>query len=163
MVGAFVAFTDVWHGDPGKGYGRIWNVYKAIIENFGTKGFGASMLSGIFHVPWLPWFNRWEALNIEEVLHTETVERTVGYGLTQADVRDVLDRIRAPVLVVQGGQDWEGRPADIEADESLRLLRDQIPGLEVAIVPDTHPGYVLAHKPEECARAVRAFLARHPL
>ncbi len=163
LLGAFIAYTDVWHGDPGKSYAKIWPVYNAIVENFGTTGFGARMLAGIFHVPWLPWFNDWEAGNIEEVLHPETVELTVGYGLTKADVRADVAGVRAPVLVLQGGQDYEGRPLDPASDASLRLMRDGIPGLEVEIVPDSHPGYVLAHKPEVCAELARSFLARHPL
>jgi pimeloyl-ACP methyl ester carboxylesterase len=164
LVAGFVAYTDVWSGDEGKSYGKIWPVYKAIVDNFGTKGFGASMLAGIFHVPWLPWFNAWEAGNIEEVLHPETVERTVGYGLTKADVRDELERIQAPVLVLQGAQDYEGRTLDPDKDASLALMRERIPGgVEEFMIPDSHPGYVLAHKPEECARAARSFLAKHPL
>ena len=160
MVGAFVAFSDVWSGAV-PAYAKIWEVYRTIVEEFGTKGFGARMLTGIFAVPWLPWFAEWEAKNIEEVLHPETVAATVGYGLTQADVRDELPRITAPVLVLQGGQGWEGESLDLEADESLRLLRGGITDLEIAIIPDSHPGYVLAHKPEECARAVRGFIGRH--
>jgi pimeloyl-ACP methyl ester carboxylesterase len=126
-------------------------------------GFGARMLSGLFYVPWLPWFNEWEARNIEEVLHPETVEHTVGYGLTKADVRADVARVRVPVLVLQGSQDYEGRPLDPEADASLRLMRDAIPGLEVVTIPDSHPAYVLAHKPEECVAVARRFLERHPL
>jgi pimeloyl-ACP methyl ester carboxylesterase len=162
MIGAFVAFSDVWSGAV-PAYGKIWEVYRTIVEQFGTKGFGARMLTGIFAVPWLPWFAEWEAKNIEEVLHPETVAATVGYGLTQADVRDELSRIRAPVMVLQGGQGWEGEPLDLEADESLTLMREGIDGLEVVIIPDSHPGYVLAHKPEECAGAANIFLSRYPL
>jgi pimeloyl-ACP methyl ester carboxylesterase len=163
MLGAFIAYTDVWHGDEGKSYARIWPVYKSIVDNFGTKGYGARMLAGIFYVPWLPWFNDWEARNIEEVLHPETVEHTVGYGLTKADVRSDVPRVRAPVLVLQGDQDYEGRTVDPETDQSLRLMQEGIPDLELVTIQESHPGYVLAHKPSECAAAARDFLKKHPL
>jgi pimeloyl-ACP methyl ester carboxylesterase len=163
MVGAFVAYTDVWHGDEGKSYAKIWPIYQAIVDNVGTTGFGARMLAGIFHLPWLPWFSDWEAKNIEEVLHPETVEHTVGYGLTKADVRDDLKRIKAPVLVLQSNQDFEGRPLDPDRDYSLGLMRAKILGLQEAVVPDSHPGYLLAHKPHECAEIAREFLASHKL
>src|SRR5262245_54770905 len=162
-VGALITYTDVWYGDEGKSYAKIWPVYKAIVDNFGTKGFGAHMLAGIFYVPWLPWFSEWEAKNIEEVLHPETVEYTVGYGLTEADVRDELERVKAPVLVFQGGHDYEGRTRDASTDYSLGLMRERILDFQEVTIPETHPGYVLAHKPVECARIAREFLADHPL
>jgi pimeloyl-ACP methyl ester carboxylesterase len=159
-VGGFVGYTDTWAGDPAKAYDRIWNVYRAIVENFGTKGIGARMLAGIFDVP-VPWFAAWEARNVEEVLHPETVAATVGYGLTQADVRDDLERIEAPMLVVQGDLGWAG--GKVAGDASLALMRERVRNLEVVVIPDAHPQYVLVQKPEECAAAVTAFLARHPL
>ena len=162
-TGAVVTYSDVWHGDPAKGYAQIWNVYRAIVENFGTTGFGARVLANIFDVSETSWFGTWEAANIEDVLHPETVEWTVGYGLQHADVRDDLARIRAPTLVLQGNRSWDGRPLDEAQDESLALMRERIPALEVATIPDAHPAYVLVQKPQECARAVRAFLGRHPL
>jgi 3-oxoadipate enol-lactonase len=159
-VGAFVGYTDTWAGDPAKSYDRIWNVYRAIVDNFGTRGIGARMLAGIFDVP-VPWFAAWEARNVEEVLHPETVAVTVGYGLTCADVRDDLGRIRAPVLVIQGDGGWAG-DAPVE-DASLELMRERLPSLEVTVVPGAHPQYVLVQKPAECAQAAVAFLRRHPL
>lgn len=159
-VGAFVGYTDTWAGDPAKAYDRIWNVYRAIAENFGTKGVGARMLAGIFDVP-LPWFAAWEARNIEEVLHPETVAATVGYGLTRADVRDDLSRIRAPMLVLQGDLGWAG--GRVEEDASLELMRERVAGLEVVVIPDSHPQYVLVQRPEACAAAATAFFAEHPL
>jgi pimeloyl-ACP methyl ester carboxylesterase len=161
-VGAVVGYTDVWAGDPAKAYGRIWNVYATVIENFGTTGFGARMLAGLFDVP-LSWFAAWEARNVEEVVHADTVERTVGYCLTQADVRAELPRIQAPFLVLQGDTGWAGERVDPEDDPSLQLMREAIAHLEVTVIPDTHAGYVLAQQPRECAKAVRAFLAAHPL
>ena len=161
-VGAIAGYTDIWAGDPAKAYGRIWNVYAAIIENFGTTGFGARMLSGIFDVP-LPWFPAWEARNVEEVVHPDTVERTVGYCLTEADVRAELPRIAAPFLVLQGDVGWAGERVDPEQDPSLRLLRQSLPQLELAVIPGAHAAYVLAQRPRECADALLAFLAAHPL
>ncbi|HJU48392.1 MAG TPA: alpha/beta hydrolase [Gaiellaceae bacterium] len=158
-VGRFVAYTDVWAGDEAKRYAAIWNVYRAIVESFGTTGFGARLLSKIFDVPWLPWFTVWEEENIAQVLHPETVAATVGYCLTQADVRGDLERISAPTLVLQGDHGWDGQPLRAEDDESLALMRERIADLRVVTIPESHPGYVIAHKPQECARAVRAFLA----
>jgi pimeloyl-ACP methyl ester carboxylesterase len=161
-VGAVVGYTDVWAGDPSKAYGRIWNVYRAIIENFGTTGFGARMLTGIFDVP-LPWFPAWEARNVEEVVHADTAARTVGYCLTEADVRDDLPGIRAPFLVVQGDIGWAGERVDPDDDPSLEVMRQAMPQLEVAVIPGAHAGYVLAQRPQECAETMLEFLRRHPL
>ncbi len=158
-VGRFVAYTDVWAGDEAKQYARIWNVYRAIVESFGTTGFGARLLSKMFDVPWLPWFTEWEEENIAQVLHPETVAATVGYCLTEADVRDDLERIAVPTLVLQGDHGWDGKPLRPEDDLSLALMQERIADLRVATIPDSHPGYVIAHKPEECARLVRDFLA----
>jgi pimeloyl-ACP methyl ester carboxylesterase len=162
-VGALATYTDVWHGDEVKGYGRIWNVYKAIVENFGTTGFGARVLANIFDISNLPWFAQWEARNIEEVLHRETVEHTVGYGLTQADVRDDLGGVQAPTLVVQGALGWDGSPVEESEDPSLALIRERIPKVEVVTIPDAHPGYVLVQQPEAVSTAVARFFERHPL
>ena len=162
-VGALATYTDVWHGDPVKGYGRIWNVYRPIVENFGTVGFGARVLANIFDVSNLPWFARWEARNIEEVLHPETVDDTVGYGLTRADVRDELSSVRSPTLVVQGALGWDGSAVEESDDPSLNLIRERIPGVEVATIPDAHPGYVLVQQPETVAASVHRFIERHPL
>lgn len=163
MVGALVTYTDVWAGDEAKGYARIWNVYGAIVENFGTTGFGARVLANIFDVSDVPWFGTWEANNIEEVLHPETVATTVGYGCLHADVREDLWRIKAPTLIVQGNHTWDGEVLEMTDDSSLQLIRERIAHVEVAVIPDTHPAYVLVQKPEECAGAVRAFLGRHSL
>jgi len=161
-VGAVAGYTDIWAGDPAKAYDRIWNVYSAIIENFGTTGFGARMLTGIFDVP-LPWFAAWEARNVEEVVHEDTAARTVGYCLTEADVRAELSRIRAPFLVVQGDVGWAGERVDPDEDPSLELMRKAMPQLEVVVIEGAHAGYVLAQEPKRCAGTVLDFLRRHPL
>jgi pimeloyl-ACP methyl ester carboxylesterase len=96
-------------------------------------------------------------------VHTDTAARTVGYCLTEADVRDELSRIRAPFLVVQGDIGWAGARVDPDDDPSLTLMREAMPQLEVAVIPDAHAGYVLAQQPRECAQRVLAFLRRHPL
>jgi pimeloyl-ACP methyl ester carboxylesterase len=162
-LGALVTYTDVWAGDPQKRYPEIWEVYSAIVRNFGTTGFGARVLANVFDVSDVPWFGRWEARNIEEVLHPETVDRTVGYCLNDADVRDDLAGIRAPTLVLMGDRTWDGRTIDPADDGSLQLMRERVPDLDAHLVPDAHPGYVAVQKPEEFAAAARAFLARHPL
>lgn len=162
-LGAYVTYTDVWAGDPQKSYPKIWRVYSAIADNFGTVGFGARVLANVFDVSDLPWFGRWEARNIEEVLHPETVSATVGYCLTEADVRDDLASIRAPTLVLQGERTWDGRTIDTSDDPSLTLMRERIPQLELALIADAHPGYVAAQKPKEYATAARRFFDTHRL
>jgi 3-oxoadipate enol-lactonase len=161
-IGALITYTDVWAGDPAKGYPQIWEVYSAIVRNFGTTGFGARVLANIFDVSDIPWFARWEARNIEETLHPETVAATVGYCLTEADVRDDLPRIKAPALVVQGDRTWDGRTHSVEDDASIALMRSHL-DLEVVNIAGAHPAYVVIQEPRACADAVRGFLSQHPL
>ena len=157
-VNRFVGYTDVWAGDPSKGYDKIWKVYGTAIETFGTTGFGARLLTGMFSVPWLPWFPDWEAENLAATMHPDTAAATAGYCLTEADVRDDLDAIRVPALVLQGDYGWDAKPLPPAADYSLQEMQRRIPGLRTEVIPESHPGYVIAHKPDECARIVRAFL-----
>ncbi len=157
-VDRFVGYTDVWAGDPSKGYDKIWKVYGTAIETFGTTGFGARLLTGMFSVPWLPWFPDWEAENLAATMHPDTAAATAGHCLTEADVRDDLDAIRVPSLVLQGDYGWDAKPLAPADDHSLQEMRRRIPGLRTEVIPESHPGYVIAHKPEECARIVRAFL-----
>jgi pimeloyl-ACP methyl ester carboxylesterase len=163
LVGAVVTYNDVWAGDPAMAYDRVWAVYRTIVEQFGTTGLGARMLAGSFGVSDPPWFLDWEAANIEEASHPETVEALVGYGCLHADVRDDLASIEAPVLVLRGEQGWDGAVLDERDDASLRLMRERIPGLEVATVAGAHPGYAVVQRPRECAAIVREFLVRHPI
>ena len=163
LVGAVITYNDVWSGDPLMAYDRVWNVYQAIVENFGTTGLGARMLAGIFGVTDPPWFLDWEALNVEQVSRLETVEATTGYGCLHADVREDLAHITAPTLVLRGDQSWDGSLLDESADASLQLMRERVPRIEVATVPDAHPAYVIMQKPRECAEIALAFLGRHPL
>jgi pimeloyl-ACP methyl ester carboxylesterase len=160
-VAALVTYTDVWAGDPLKAYPQIWEVYGAIARNFGTTGFGARVLANVFDVSDVPWFGAWEARNIEQVLHPETVAATVGHCLLRADVRDDLAGIVAPTLVVQGGRTWDGRDVDPAADPSLALMRERIPQLELASIPDAHPAYVFVQEPVHVAAAATAFLDAH--
>jgi pimeloyl-ACP methyl ester carboxylesterase len=162
-VGALLTYSDVWAADPAKGYPKIWEVYGAITRNFGTTGFGARVLASVFDVSELPWFGRWEGRNIEDVLHPETVEATVGYCLTAADVRDDLAAIAAPIRLLQGGRAWDGEDLPLADDPSYAVMRERIPQLEVARIPDAHPAYVLAQRPVEAAREAAAFFAAHPL
>jgi len=163
LVGAVVTYNDVWAGDPRMAYDRIWVVYRTIVEQFGTTGLGARMLAGSFGVSDPPWFLDWETANVEEVSHPETVEALVGYGCLHADVRDDLAAIEAPVLVLRGEFGWDGTILDERDDPSLGLMRERIPGLEVATVPGAHPGYAVVQRPRECAAIVREFLGRHPM
>jgi len=95
-------------------------------------------------------------------MHPATATATAGYCLTEADVRDDLDAIRVPSLVLQGDYGWDAKPLEPSADYSLQEMQKRMPGLRTAVIPDSHPGYVIAHKPEECARIVRAFLREEP-
>ncbi|UGS33899.1 alpha/beta fold hydrolase [Capillimicrobium parvum] len=162
-VGAYVTYTDVWARDPQKGYPQIWEVYSAIVRNFGTTGFGGRVLANVFDVSDVPWFGAWEASNIEDVLHPETVDATVGYCLTEADVRDDLAGIQAPTLVLQGDRTWDGRTIDPAEDPSLQLMVERVANIETKLIPDAHPGYVAVQKPAEFATGAREFLERHPL
>jgi hypothetical protein len=119
------------------------------------------MLANLFDVPSPPWFYDWERRNIEAVLHPETLAATVGHCLTQADVREDLAGVDAPVLVLQGDQGWQGERRAADEDASLALMRERLRRLEVESVPDAHPGYVLLQQPHECARRVQTFLDRH--
>jgi pimeloyl-ACP methyl ester carboxylesterase len=158
-VASLTTCTDVWHGDPTKGYANIWPVYKSIVDNFGTTATGSRMLASLFPVPGIPWFHEWEAANIEDVLHRETVEQTVGYGLTMADVRPSLSEITTPVLVLQSDRDYVGRPIDAASEPSLRLMCKAIRDIRLRVVPHSHPGYLFTEKPDECAEIVSEFLA----
>jgi pimeloyl-ACP methyl ester carboxylesterase len=162
-VGALVTYNDVWSGDPTMAYDRIWNVYEAIVENFGVTGIGARMLAGIFGVSDPPWFLDWEARNVEQVSRPETVEATTGFGCLHADNRDDLSRIRAPTLVLRGDRAWDGSRLDEAADPSLQLMLERVPEIRVATVEDAHPAYCIVQKPEECAGIVDRFLREHPL
>jgi pimeloyl-ACP methyl ester carboxylesterase len=155
---ALVTYTDIWAQDPAKGYAAIWNVYRSIIDNFGVTPFGARVLSHLFDVSTPTWFYEWERENILEALHPETVEATVGYCLTEADVRDDLPMLKMPVLVLQGDVGWDGQPP--QDDPSLALMREQISQLEAVMIEGSHPGYVLIQKPQECAAAATEFFTR---
>ena len=162
-VGALVTYTDVWARDPEKGYPLIWDVYWAIVRNFGTSGFGARILGNVFDVSNVEWFSIWESRNIEQVMHRNLTPATVGYCLLEADIRDALERIEASTLVVQGNRSWDGRELDPSQDPSLTLMRERIADFEVANIPDAHPGYVYIQQPASVAAAAEAFLDAHPL
>jgi pimeloyl-ACP methyl ester carboxylesterase len=157
-VTALITYTDIWAQDPVKGYRAIWNVYRAIVENFGITPFGARVLAHLFDVATPQWFYEWEQGNILETLHSETVAATVGYCLTEADVRSDLSLLTMPVLVLQGDSGWDGQK--LADDLSLALMRQQIPSLEVVVVDESHPGYVLIQKPQECASVAAEFFTR---
>jgi len=162
-VGAIVTYNDVWSGDPLMAYERIWNVYEAIVVNFGTTGIGARMIAGVFGLSDPPWFMDWEAQNVEDVSRRETIAATTGYGCLHADNRDDLPRIESPTLVLRGDRSWDGSRLDEAADGSLQLMLAQVPDVRVATVADAHPAYVMVQKPEECAAIVDAFLREHAL
>jgi hypothetical protein len=76
-------------------------------------------------------------------------------------VRDDLYRVEAPVKILMGNGTWDGGTSDLEADRSLRLIRERISGVEVEIVEGAHPGYVPIQEPQRCAASVSEFVARH--
>jgi pimeloyl-ACP methyl ester carboxylesterase len=162
-VGALATYTDVYAQDPAKGYPLIWDVYGAIVRNFGTVDFGARVLANVFDVSDLPWFGHWEARNIEAVLHPETVEATVGHCLLEADVREDLAKIEAPTMVIQGSRTWDGNELDPADDPSLSLMAERIPNFEAVSIPNAHPAYVFVQEPEAVAAAARRFFDAHPL
>ncbi len=97
-----------------------------------------------------------------EVLHADTAAETIGYFCTEADVRDRLSVVEAPVLVLQGDRSWDGTKLDTSVDPSLDLIRERIPRVEVATL-DAHPVHLILQRPEEAASRVAAFLEAHPL
>jgi pimeloyl-ACP methyl ester carboxylesterase len=160
-VNRFVGYTDVWAGDPSKGYAEIWRSYGSAIEESGTTRDNARKITArTFDVPWLPWFADWEAENLAMTMHRDTAAATAGYCLTEVDVREDLDRVRVPTLVLQGDHGWGGEPIPPEEDYSLQEMQRRIPGLRSVVIPDSHSAYVIAHKPEECSRIVREFLQK---
>jgi pimeloyl-ACP methyl ester carboxylesterase len=161
-IRALVTSTDVWAADPQKGYAGVWPIYGEIIGRYGTRGEGAERLARVYAVTDPSWFVDWFAEAAAEVLHADTAAATIGYCCTEADVRDRLGDIAAPVLVLLGDRSWDGSPLDLSVDPSLDLLRTSIPGVEVVTV-HAHPVHLILQEPEETAAIVREFLARYPL
>ena len=95
------------------------------------------MLANVFDVSDVSWFGRWEA-------------------------RDDLAGIRSPTLVLMGDRTWDGRTIDPADDGSLTLMRERVPGLEVRLIADAHPGYVAVQKPGEFGGAARVPRAPPP-
>ena len=158
-VGAVISYTDVWAGDPAKGYASAWAAYRDIIAVHGTAGEGAERLAALYAVIDPPWFKEWFALSVSEVLHEATVSETIGYLCTEADVRDRLAEIRAPVLVLLGDRGWDGSPLPSGPDPSLELLRRRVSRLEVATV-HAHPIHLIIQAPDDTAGVAAAFIAR---
>lgn len=156
---ALITSSDVWAGDPGKGYAGAWELYREIIDAYGTAGEGAARLAGLYAVEDPPWFIEWFAVSVAEVMRPETAKATIGYFCTEADVRDRLERIRAPVLVLAGDRSWNGAHLDLDADRSLGLMRERLERIEVAVV-HAHPVHLILQQPALCADLVRGFLTR---
>ena len=158
-VGAVIASTDVWAGEPAKGYATAWAAYREIIAEHGTTGEGADRLAALYTVRDPPWFEEWFSLSVGEVLHASNISETIGYLCTEADVRDRLSEIRAPVFVLLGDRGWDGAPLPSGPNPSLDLLRRTVPGLEVATV-HAHPIHLIVQAPGETAAAAAAFIGR---
>ena len=161
-IGALVTYTDVWAGDPQKRYAEAWEAYREIIDAHGTTGEGADRLARLYAMTDPPWFVEWFAGALSEVLHADTAASTIGYFCREADVRDRLADIQAPVLALLGDRGWDGSPLDLSVDPSLDLLRRDVRRLEIATL-HAHPVHLIVQEPEKAAGAVREFLARSPL
>jgi pimeloyl-ACP methyl ester carboxylesterase len=159
-TGSLIAFPDVWAGDPARAYAKIWRIYGAIIEEFGTKGFGARALAHFYDVSEPEWAPRWIAAAIEEVIHPETANATIGWGCLNGDVRPYLRQIEAPTLALHGTGGWTGERADF--DLSLSLMQRDIGNLEIAAV-EGHVAFFTLQRPAETGGIVADFIRRHPL
>ena len=162
-VGALVTYTDVWARDPAKGYPQIWEVYGAIVRNFGTTGFGARVLANVFDVSDVPLVRR-----LGGAQHRSGAASRDGRGdgrLLPARGR----RARRPGGDRGADAGGPGQPhlGRARARPGRRPLADADArahaDLEVASIADAHPGYVYVQQPERAAAAAEAFLDAHPL
>jgi pimeloyl-ACP methyl ester carboxylesterase len=161
-IGALVTSTDVWAGDPAKGYAGAWDAYRGVIDTHGTSGEGAARLARLYALTEPTWFTDWFELSVAEVLHAGTAAETIGYLCTEADVRDRLSAVEAPVLVLHGDRNWDGRPLTTSADTSLELLHTRIPHVKVETL-HAHPVHLILQKPVEAAARATHFLRGHSL
>lgn len=155
QVQSVITSTEVWSRLQDRT--KNWNIYSSIVENLGTTGRGARLLAKWMDFEMLPWFVSWEAANIAEVLHLETVRATVGYGLLDADIRSDLPRVKAPTLLLLGG----GSGQEALAQPGVRQLRDNVENLEIVVVEEAHESYGVVSHPREFAVAARAFFEAH--
>jgi pimeloyl-ACP methyl ester carboxylesterase len=161
-IGGLVAYTDVWAGDPVKSYAGAWDAYREIIAAHGTSGEGAARLAQLYALTQPPWFADWFELSAGEVLHAENAAETIGYFCTEADVRDRLADVRAPVLLLVGDRSWDGTPLDTSIDPSLEAIRERIPQARVETL-HAHPVHLILQEPERAAAIVQEFLRMHSL
>jgi pimeloyl-ACP methyl ester carboxylesterase len=157
LVGSIVCYTDVWAQDPAKGYDRAWNVYRAIIESYGTTGYGAWLLSRFYAVEQPRWFAAWFERACAQVMRPESAVDALGHCLTEADVRACLPSITAPVLILLGNEGWDGERLSVAVDPSLELMQTTLPDASVVILP-AHPIHLIVQNPAEAADAVTRFL-----
>ncbi|WP_431710476.1 alpha/beta fold hydrolase [Glutamicibacter uratoxydans] len=155
LVQSVITSTEVWAGLQDRT--KNWNIYSAIVNNLGTTGRGAKLLAKWMDIETLPWFVPWEAQNISEVVHVETVESTVGYGLLHADVRDELPRVTAPTLLLLGAESTE----EAMAQPGVNELREGVPHLEIGVVTGAHASYGVVTHPKEFADAAREFFQKN--
>ncbi len=136
---------------------KNWNIYSAIVNNLGTTGRGARLLAKWMDFETLPWFVSWESQNITDVLHLETVRATVGYGLLDADVRQDLNRIKAPTLLLLGDES----PQAAMRQTGVHELHIGVENLEIEVIEGAHPSYGVVTHPLEFAQAARDFFRKH--
>lgn len=157
VVTSLITSTEVWAGFEDRS--KNWNIYSAIVNNLGTTGRGARLLAKWMDVETLPWFVSWESRNVEDVLHLETVDATVGYGLLRADVRADLPRVKSPTMVMLGGVSG----GSVSDDPALEEMRANIEDLRVHVVDQAHVSYSVVTHPQECASVARAFFESHAM
>lgn len=151
IVQSVITSTEVWAGLQDRT--KNWNIYSTIVQNLGTTGRGARLLAKWMDVETVPWFVSWEASNISEVLHLETVRATVGYGLLDADVRSDLPRVKAPTLLLLGGAVGQDALTQVGVSE----LRAGVENLEIVVIEGAHDSYGVVTHPREFADAARTF------
>jgi pimeloyl-ACP methyl ester carboxylesterase len=162
MVDRLITYTDVWAGDPAKGYDKVWKVYAAVIEAFGCEGPGAQLLARLYGVDDPAWFTAWFADAVAEVMRPETALPTLRYCMLEADIRADLLHIEAPTLVVLGEEAWEGQERGDGDDPSLAAMRSAMRHVEVSVVSGAHPIHGIVQAPAASASEAARFLRGEP-
>lgn len=157
LVASLITSPEVWVGYEDRT--TDWKMYSSIVDNLGTRGRGARLLAQWMDSGSLPWFVRWEARNIEEVVHAEMVRATVGYGLLDADIRQDLPRVKAPTHVILGAPSATDPPVHAGIEE----MRRNISEFDVVTIEGADEAYGIVTHPEEFAAAARQVFEAHPI
>lgn len=157
LVASLITSHEIWAGYEQRT--KDWNVYSSIVNNLGTCGRGSKLLAQWMDSGSLPWFVDWESRNIEETVHAEMAEATVGYGLLNADVRQDIARIKVPTRVILGGTAGADKPEH----PALQEMRRNISEFDVVIVEGADEAYGTVTHPEEFAAAAREVFEAHSI